>query len=78
MNFEVTITETCPWNPWEPVMDSLGSAKHTLGTTAIYHSVYCTHHIMLRNINIFVGFKSGYLSPWLHIAQKNKNWNKRV
>jgi len=68
VNFEVTITETCQWIPWEPVGDSLGSAKNTLGTTAIHDSVYYTHHIMLRSINIFVGFKSEYLSPWLHIA----------
>jgi len=74
VNFKVTITETYPWITWEMVANSLGSAKHTLGTTAIYNSVYYTHQIVLRNVNIFVRQKSGYLSPLLQIAlKKNKN-----
>jgi len=33
-NFKVTITEMYPQLSWELVADPLGSAEHTLGTTA--------------------------------------------
>jgi hypothetical protein len=45
-----TITETYPWIPSELVVDSLVSAKHTLGTTAIYDKclLYPSHHVKKR------------------------------
>jgi len=30
----------CPLIPWELVADPLGSAEHTLGTTALEHQLY--------------------------------------
>jgi hypothetical protein len=33
-NFRVAITETYPQILWELVIDSFGSAEHSLGTTA--------------------------------------------
>jgi len=34
-NFKVSITEMCPWIPWEMVADPLLSAEHTMGTTGL-------------------------------------------
>jgi hypothetical protein len=58
-------------------MDLLGTGRGFLTICKAHfgnhcYSVYYTHHITLKNVNIFVGFKSGYLSHGSLLLKKIK------
>lgn len=40
MNIKVVITEMYPWISWELVVDTLGFAEHTSGTTAMIYYLW--------------------------------------
>jgi len=54
VNFKVAIRDKYPRIPWELVADPLGTAEHTLWTSALpYFCVYLNIHSSTRNI-VFV------------------------
>ena len=67
INIKVPITEIYLWIPWEMVADTVGSAEHTLGTTAIDVFSHRGEVIMfLGVVKIFLHFMTsknpGYLA----------------